>query len=267
MRLMMNKTGWVWLTVAMLAVGCPDDTTDDSNPPAGDDACTTTGSDTSTGDDTSEPQGCVSNTECADFGSPGPCQQSICDKAAGMCRVIGVADGTNCDDGDACTQNDQCSDGTCGGSEKTCDDGNLCTDDSCDAATGECVTKNNSAACNDNDASTCCDTRAAGFCQRVIHSGFRSWSRCRPHNQLLDARSRLQLELQMRTRKVEAGSQHRRSQARPWSALPRSQPNALNGRCVPERRRHCPSKRAAARTSEDCRPPSLQLCHTETARP
>jgi len=123
------------------------------------------------------------------------------------------------------------------------------------------------AACNDNDASTCCDTRAAGFCQRVIHSGFRSWSRCRPHNQLLDARSRLQLELQMRTRKVEAGSQHRRSQARPWSALPRSQPNALNGRCVPERRRHCPSKRAAARTSEDCRPPSLQLCHPESARP
>src|SRR6185436_12843582 len=51
--------------------------------------------------------------------------------------------GTPCDDGDACTTNDECSGGACaGGPPLDCDDLNACTDDSCSSATG-CVNTSN----------------------------------------------------------------------------------------------------------------------------
>ncbi len=49
--------------------------------------------------------------------------------------------GTPCDDGDACTTNDSCNQGTAsclGGPPPNCDDGNVCTGDSCDSGSG-CV--------------------------------------------------------------------------------------------------------------------------------
>ena len=44
--------------------------------------------------------------------------------------------GTGCDDGDDCTEEDACSAGKCVGEAKDCDDGDKCTVDSCVA--GEC---------------------------------------------------------------------------------------------------------------------------------
>ena len=99
-----------------------------------------------------------------------------------------VADGTPCDDGDAGTRNDSCSNGSCSGAPLTCttsadcDDDNVCNGDewcntsvgaclpgtglscpdpgqcqyaSCDAVFG-CVTHNvaNGALCNDGDSGT-----------------------------------------------------------------------------------------------------------------
>ncbi len=43
-----------------------------------------------------------------------------------------------CDDGNACTENDACQNGTCTGTVVTCNDHNECTTDSCDPAKG-CV--------------------------------------------------------------------------------------------------------------------------------
>ncbi|MBI2989791.1 MAG: hypothetical protein HYY51_01190 [Candidatus Magasanikbacteria bacterium] len=50
-----------------------------------------------------------------------------------------MPDTTACNDGLACTLNDECTAGTCAGSPKVCDDSKPCTTDSCDAATGACV--------------------------------------------------------------------------------------------------------------------------------
>jgi hypothetical protein len=80
-----------------------------------------------------------------------------------------------CDDGDACTENDQCSRGTCQGTpfdcnptdpceELDCDDGNPCTSDSCDTVEG-CVHANNSHRCDDDDICTYNDICSGGRCQ------------------------------------------------------------------------------------------------------
>jgi hypothetical protein len=69
-----------------------------------------------------------------------------------------------CDDGDACTTDDTCADGTCvGGPPLDCDDGNLCTDDTCDTEQG-CQYANNAAACDDGDACTTIDICSNGRC-------------------------------------------------------------------------------------------------------
>ena len=62
----------------------------------------------------------------------------------------------DCDDGDACTVEDQCSAGVCQGVPVDCDDGNEGTDDGCDPLNG-CYWTNNTNPCNDGDACTADD--------------------------------------------------------------------------------------------------------------
>jgi cysteine-rich repeat protein len=63
-----------------------------------------------------------------------PCTDDTCDPLAGCGSV---PNNLACEDGDACTENDQCSGGTCSvGTPITCDDANTCTTDACDAITG-----------------------------------------------------------------------------------------------------------------------------------
>ena len=70
-----------------------------------------------------------------------------------------------CNDGNACTANDACANGTCvGGGAVNCDDGNACTDDDCNPAAG-CIHRSNDAnACSDGDVCTTGDHCSAGFC-------------------------------------------------------------------------------------------------------
>jgi len=68
-----------------------------------------------------------------------------------------------CNDGDACTNNDVCKDGKCGGTAVTCNDGNKCTDDSCKAV-GGCFYAPNKAACDDGKACTTGDHCEGGAC-------------------------------------------------------------------------------------------------------
>src|SRR5437016_10956301 len=69
-----------------------------------------------------------------------------------------------CDDGNACTTRDTCSNGAChGGPPLACDDGNVCTTDSCGPAVG-CVHAANTLPCDDGDACTANDACSAGGC-------------------------------------------------------------------------------------------------------
>ncbi|MSP92131.1 MAG: hypothetical protein EXR79_10075 [Myxococcales bacterium] len=77
---------------------------------------------------------------------------------------VAIACTTDCDDGNACTQGDQCADGMCiGGGAVACDDGLACTDDGCNPKVG-CTTSPNSAPCNDGSVCTTVDTCVGGKC-------------------------------------------------------------------------------------------------------
>lgn len=63
-----------------------------------------------------------------------PCTDDVCNPQTGICEYINNTQ--PCDDGNACTQNDHCSGGTCIGTFIDCDDGNPCTKDTCDPILG-----------------------------------------------------------------------------------------------------------------------------------
>ncbi|NUN16197.1 MAG: hypothetical protein HUU55_21430, partial [Myxococcales bacterium] len=84
------------------------------------------------------------NGKCASLGpvscpQVGPCLSSKCDPATGQCAQSPAPQGTSCDDFNACTVADTCSNGVCqGGKLKNCDDKNPCTFDECSPKTGTC---------------------------------------------------------------------------------------------------------------------------------
>ncbi|MDD5307886.1 MAG: hypothetical protein PHU25_11250 [Deltaproteobacteria bacterium] len=88
------------------------------------------------------------------------CTDDTCNALLGCVRASNTA---RCDDGNACTNNDTCSNGVCVGAAITCNDGNPCTDDTCDPATG-CVFSNNTRACSDGNACTTNDRCQSGTC-------------------------------------------------------------------------------------------------------
>ncbi len=72
---------------------------------------------------------CTTDTECQDGNL---CTDDYC--IGGSC--VHLNNNAGCDDNNACTQNDQCNDGQCIGSQKDCSDGKTCTTDSCNPGTG-----------------------------------------------------------------------------------------------------------------------------------
>lgn len=99
-------------------------------------------------------------------GMANACQDAACNPATGKCEVVAKADGASCDaDSSACTANDSCQSGVCkAGQLLVCTDTNPCTDTLCDSKAG-CVTKNNTAPCDDNNACTLNDVCSSGNCQ------------------------------------------------------------------------------------------------------
>jgi len=64
---------------------------------------------------------------------------AACNAGTGMCAAVPVANGTACDDGNACTQMDSCQDGMCnGGDAVVCPPVGECEVGLCDAANGVC---------------------------------------------------------------------------------------------------------------------------------
>ncbi|MEY3014725.1 MAG: hypothetical protein RIT45_3460, partial [Pseudomonadota bacterium] len=74
------------------------------------------------------------------------CTANACDEVKDTCSTTPVGDGNTCIDGKPCLANRLCNQGFCvGGVPKDCDDGNTCTIDACDALTGDCTHKADSA--------------------------------------------------------------------------------------------------------------------------
>ncbi len=89
------------------------------------------------------------------------CTDDSCDPIVGCLHDENVV---ACDDGNACTANDECESGAClAGGEVNCDDGNVCTDDGCNAAEG-CTHLFNELDCDDQDACTTLDACINGSC-------------------------------------------------------------------------------------------------------
>ena len=84
------------------------------------------------------------NGKCVGTGAPNcddhqDCTSDSCDPALG-CQNKAVANDTVCDDGNACSTGDKCTNGKClstGG--KSCDDSNPCTKNQCDPAVSVCT--------------------------------------------------------------------------------------------------------------------------------
>ena len=99
------------------------------------------------------------------------CVVAKCDMTKdGACGFENRKSGTTCDDGNACTSNDGCEDGSCLGAKTKCDDTNPCTDDSCDAKKG-CVYKANVAPCDDGDPCTLLDKCIGALCKAGAAKG------------------------------------------------------------------------------------------------
>jgi hypothetical protein len=114
---------------------------------------------------------CTTNDVCADGDCmPGPalacadtnpCTADSCDSAVGC--VHEAAEG-GCDDGNACTEDDQCFNGICqAGAALDCNDGNECTTDSCSKFTG-CTYLIEAGPCDDQDPCTLGDSCVNGAC-------------------------------------------------------------------------------------------------------
>jgi hypothetical protein len=95
---------------------------------------------------------------CDDFN---PCTTDTCDAQNGCLHSLNTHP---CNDNNACTKSDVCSNGVCGGEAVSCDDGNICTSDACDAQNG-CTFAPIAGGCDDGNPCTVGDQCQAGQCQ------------------------------------------------------------------------------------------------------
>ena len=115
---------------------------------------------------------CTTQDTCIQSGDVSTCKGSPldCDDndpcTIDSCGAKGCAHsgGPACDDGNPCTENDTCVAGLCAGVTKVCDDGNACSADSCEGATGVCLSEAlTGTSCDDGDACTAGDGCSKGL--------------------------------------------------------------------------------------------------------
>ncbi len=113
--------------------------------------------------DTCEAGDCLGGppTDCDDGNA---CTQDSCVSEDGGCQNVALS-GTTCDDGDPCTEGDICDDGECVSSKPTdCDDANPCTADACEPGIGCVYDPLSGLSCSDGSACTADDTCVDGQC-------------------------------------------------------------------------------------------------------
>lgn len=124
------------------------------------DACTTNDACQADGSCAGTPVTCAAIDQCH---SPG-----TCDRSTGVCTNPIKANGTACNDDNACTTGDACQDGVCaGGNPVVCAPLDQChVAGTCDPATGQCSNPpaDFGAACDDGDACTTGDHCVGGVC-------------------------------------------------------------------------------------------------------
>ncbi|MEK7672420.1 MAG: hypothetical protein AAB373_00905 [Patescibacteria group bacterium] len=98
-----------------------------------------------------------------------PCTTDSCNPTSGQCSNMPNA--LLCQDGDACTENDQCSGGQCeAGFPLLCNDQNPCTLDQCSSITGCNFSDFLPGICNDGNSETVGDTCQFGECKGELAS-------------------------------------------------------------------------------------------------
>lgn len=110
-------------------------------------------------DEVTVPQ-CLTDEDCP---QPSGCVLGSCDPELETCGLKPAPDGTGCDDGNSCTIQDLCLQGSCKGSFRDCDDGNPCTVETCSEDLG-CVVQVALGACDDGNVCTTEDRCDEGFC-------------------------------------------------------------------------------------------------------
>ena len=124
---------------------------------------------------------CTQNDICVDDGNGGAecqggstrdcnddndCTSEVCNPVSG-CEYTNL-DGTTCEDGNPCTENDSCFGGVCRpGTGPDCNDNNDCTRDTCEPGTGTCINEPLSMGteCSDGNACTQNDyCNGSGIC-------------------------------------------------------------------------------------------------------
>jgi hypothetical protein len=103
---------------------------------------------------------CTGETSTCTDGNP--CTTATCDEVTGGC--IHLVNTAACDDANACTVGDVCSDGACSGDAIGCGDDNPCTDDVCSPADGCLHVPQDGTPCDDLIECTTADTCSAGVC-------------------------------------------------------------------------------------------------------
>ena len=105
---------------------------------------------------------CIGDPLVCDDGAQ-PCVSATCVVGEGC---VEIALSGPCDDGDPCTQGDQCADKVCeAGTAVSCDDANPCTQDGCDSGQGGCVFVDlDGDACNDSNPCTLNESCQNGSC-------------------------------------------------------------------------------------------------------
>ncbi len=125
---------------------------------------TTTGGGGSGGTTTTTDGPCTKAEDCVAFSDA--CNTGAC--INGECGVLPANDGSACDDGKTCTQNDYCDSGVCkSGTLKPCTASDPCMVGTCDVTTDSCVEVpgNNGAPCNFGDACILSASCINGICQ------------------------------------------------------------------------------------------------------
>ena len=90
------------------------------------------------------------------------CTEDECNPSTGNCETTN--NNLPCDDGNPCTLNDVCNNGTCSGVLRDCEDNNVCTFGICDTLTGNCMYTYLNVSCDDGDLCTHSDFCIEGQC-------------------------------------------------------------------------------------------------------
>src|SRR5439155_1557743 len=110
------------------------------------------------------PLACTARDQCHDAGA--------CDPDTGRCSNPPRPDGSDCDDGNACTRTDTCVAGACTGTDQAvCSPQDQCHDaGTCDLVTGRCSNppKPDGTACDDGNPDTTSDACVAGTCSGEV---------------------------------------------------------------------------------------------------